>query len=87
MSEFFLNLMVDWQTLYPPGPTHSMHPSVQLAALLLGKTGDAIYQFFACQWWTLSSADNLCKQFGAKTGQQNLWLDLDPICLIMRWYS
>ena len=34
----------------------------------------------------LSSADNLCKQFGPRSGQ-NVGPDLDPNCLTLWWYS
>ena len=30
----------------------------------------------------VSSADNLCKQFGPRSGST-----LDPICLTLRWHS
>ena len=33
------------------------------------------------------SADNLCKQFGPRSGPTNVGPDLDPNCLTLRWYS
>ena len=35
----------------------------------------------------LSSADNLCKQCGPRSGRQNVGPDLDPNCLTLWWYS
>ena len=35
----------------------------------------------------MSSADNLCKQFGPDQAWQNVGPDLDPNCLTLWWYS
>ena len=35
----------------------------------------------------VSSADNLCKQFGPRSGRQNVGPDLDQNCLTLWWYS
>ena len=41
----------------------------------------------SCWWQLLLSVDNLCKQFGPKSGQKNVKSDLVPYCLTLMVFT